>query len=298
MKGATMKRIVLAAAAVLVASSGLLQADPWNKSIDANLTMTQNAYSDNWSGGEVGSISWVFNSNSLFERQLNPKLNTRNTLKLFFGQTHSQNEDTKHWARPFKSTDRIDLETVFRFTLGGFFDPFASARIESEFLDQRDRANERFINPVLFTESFGVAKVLAKSGKREWTARLGGAFRQYLDRDMLDAVSGERETEATTDGGVLFVSDFLSPLADTTMTIASRLSIYEAFFYSESKKLQGQYNMDYWKSPDINWETIVTANINKYLMVNLYVQFLYDKEVDLAGRFKESLALGITYKLM
>jgi hypothetical protein len=32
--------------------------------------------------------------------------------------------------------------------------------------------------------------------------------------------------------------------------------------------------------------------------VNLYVQFLYDKEVDLAGRFKESLALGITYKLM
>jgi hypothetical protein len=33
-------------------------------------------------------------------------------------------------------------------------------------------------------------------------------------------------------------------------------------------------------------------------MVNLYAQFLYDKEVDLAGRFKQSLSLGITYKLM
>jgi hypothetical protein len=298
MKGAAVKRILFAALAISVASCGRLQADPWSKSIDANLTMTQNAYSDNWSGGEVGSVSWVFNSNSLFERQVNPKLNTRNTLKLFFGQTHSQNENTKHWARPFKSTDRIDFETVFRFTLGGFFDPFASARIESEFLDQRDRANERFINPVLFTESFGVAKVLARSGKREWTARLGGAFRQSLDRDKLDATSGARKTETTTDGGILFVSDFVSPLADTTMMITSRLSIYEAFFYSESKRIRGQYNMDYWKSPDINWETIVTANINKYLMVNLYVQFLYDKEVDLAGRFKESLALGITYKLM
>ncbi len=293
-----MKRIVLLAAASCFACSGVLHADPWKKSIDANLTLTQNAYSDNWSGGELGSISWVFNSNSLFERQLNPKLNTRNALKLFFGQTHSQNEDTKHWARPFKSTDRIDFETLFRFTLGGFVDPFASGRVESQFLDQRDRANERYVNPVLFTESFGVAKTFVKSGKREWTARLGGAFRQNLDRGVLDALSGSKTTETASDGGILFVSEFVSPLADSTMNITSRLSVYEAFFYSESKKLEGRYNMDYWKSPDINWETIFTANINKYLMVNLYVQFLYDKEVDLAGRFKESLALGITYKLM
>ena len=293
-----MKRIVLVAAALVFASSGSLQADPWKKSVDANITMTQNAYSDNWSGGEVGSISWVFNSNSVFERQLNPKINTKNTLKLFFGQTHSQNENTKHWAKPFKSTDRIDFETVWRFTLGGFVDPFASGRIESEFLDQRDRANERYINPVLFTESFGIAKVLSKSGKREWTVRLGAGFREYLDRDILDATSGAKTTKTTTDGGMLFVSDFVSPLPDSTVMVMSRLSIYEAFFYSEAKKLEGMYNMDYWKSPDINWETTFTANINKYLMVNLYIQFLYDKEVDLAGRFKESLALGITYRLM
>jgi hypothetical protein len=94
------------------------------------------------------------------------------------------------------------------------------------------------------------------------------------------------------------VSDFKTPLADTTMMIASRLSVYKAFYFSESQKLEGQFNMDYWKSPDVNWETLFTANITKYLMVNLYVQFLYDKEVDLAGRFKQSLSLGITYKLM
>jgi hypothetical protein len=293
-----MKRLVCAAASMLFALTAVLHAEPWNKSIDANLTMTQNAYSDNWTGGEMGSLSWVLNSNSVFERQINEKLNTRNTLKLFFGQTHSQREDTRDWEKPFKSTDRIDLETVFRFTLGGFVDPYASGRIESQFLDQRDRANERFINPVLFTESFGVAKVLTKAEKREWTARLGGAFREHLDRDVLDEVAGTKQTQTATDGGILFVSDFTSPLADTTMMVASRLSIYEAFYYSEAKKLEGQYNMDYWKSPDVNWETTFTANINKYLMVNLYVQFLYDKEVDLAGRFKESLALGITYKLM
>ena len=293
-----MKRFVCIAAAILFVLSAGLHADPWKKSVDANLTLTENAYSDNWSGGELGSLSWVFNSNSLFERQLNPTLNTRNTLKLFFGQTHSQNEDTRAWAKPFKSTDRIDFETVLRVTIGGFVNPYASGRIESEFVDQRNRANERLINPVLFTESFGVAKVLAKAEKREWTARLGGALRQYLDRDILDEASGAKQTKTTNDGGILFVSDFTSPLADSTMMITSRLSVYEAFYYSESKKLEGRYNMDYWKAPDVNWETLFTANITKYLMVNLYVQFLYDKEVDLAGRFKESLSLGITYKLM
>jgi hypothetical protein len=294
-----MRRIALfAAAAFSIASGAAVHADPWNTSVDANLTMTQNAYSDNWAGGEAGSLSWTFNSNSLFERQLNPKVNTRNTLKLFYGQTHSQNRETKHWAAPVTSTDRIDFETVLRFTLGKFVDPYASARIETQFRDERDAANKRLINPVLFTESFGVAKQLTKSGKREWIVRLGGAFRHRLDRDVLDPVSGSKKTETANDGGMLFVSDFVTPLADTTMMFTSKLSVYEAFYYSESKKLEGLYNMDYWKSPDVNWENAFTASINKYLMVSLYVQLLYDKEVDLAGRFKQNLSLGITYKLM
>jgi len=282
---------------ILVSSSASI-ADPWTKSVDANLTMTQNAYSDNWIGGEAGTLSWVFNSNSLFERRLNPTINTKNTLKLFFGQTHSQDRDTKNWEKPLKSTDRIDFETVLRFTFGGFVDPYASGRIESQFLDQSDRLHGHLVNPVLFTESFGIAKVLTKVEKREWTARLGGAFRESLNRYLFDEATGTTQRKTTTDGGVLFVSDFKTPLADTTMMIASRLSVYKAFYFSESQKLEGQFNMDYWKSPDVNWETLFTANITKYLMVNLYVQFLYDKEVDLAGRFKQSLSLGVTYKLM
>jgi hypothetical protein len=282
---------------VIVASS-VSYADPWVKSVDANLTMTQNAYSDNWVGGEAGTLSWVFNSNSLLERQLNSKVNTKNTLKLFFGQTHSQDRETKDWEKPLKSTDRIDFETVWRFTLGSFVDPFASGRIESQFYNQSDPSNGHLINPVLFTESFGVAKVFTKTEKREWTARLGGAFRELLNRYVRDEVNGTTFQKTTTDGGILFVSDFKTPLADTTMMVTSRLSVYKAFYYSESEKIEGQYNMDYWKAPDVNWETLFTANITKYLMVNLYVQLLYDKEVDLAGRFKQSLSLGFTYKLM
>jgi hypothetical protein len=294
-----MKRIACCAAVVIGLGAGPpAGAAPWNKSLDANLTMTQNAYSDSWTGGETGSLSWTFNSNGLFERQIGPKLNTRNTLTLFYGQTHTQNGETRRWAAPVTSTDRIDLESVFRFTLQRLVDPYASARIETQFRDVSDPMNKRFLNPALFTESAGAAKELAKAGKREWIVRLGGAFRQRLDRDALDRSTGATHTKTDYDAGVLLASDFTTPLADTTITVTSRLSVYQAFYNSEAKKLEGAYNMDYWKSPDVNWEASFTASITKYLMVNLYAQLLYDKEVALAGRFRENLSLGVTYKLM
>ncbi len=290
-------RLLLVVAALLACGlGGSASADPWKASVDANLTMTQNQYSNNWVGGEIGSIAWVLNSNCVAERQFNPKLNDRTTLLFAFGQTHSQNKDTKSWERPFKSTDKIEFETVLRFTLGGFVDPFASGRIETEFLDQSDLENERVLNPALFIESAGLAKVLSKAEKREWTMRLGGAFRQSLDRKERDPVTDVRKTTTTEDGGILFVNEFTSPVSGNRMTVTSRLSVYQAFFSSESGRLEGLPNADFWKAPHVNFENTFTANITKYVMVNLYVQILYDKEVSLAGRYRQTLALGLTYK--
>ncbi len=293
-----MKRALGGAVAVMLALAGAAMAEPWNKSVDANLTLTQNAYSDSWIGGEVGSLSWTFSSNSLFEKQINPKVVTRNTLKLFFGQTHSQNRETKHWSAPVTSSDLIDFETVFRFTLGMVVDPYASARVETRFRDDRQRENTRYVNPVLFTESFGIAKQLVKQGKREWILRLGGGVRENLDRDMIPCEGCAKISTTTKDGGALFVSDFTSPLSDTTITLASKLSVYKAFYFSEAEKLEGTPRANFWKSPDVNWETWFSAAVTKHVMVSLYVQLLYDKEVALAGRLRQNLSLGLTYKLL
>lgn len=100
------------------------------------------------------------------------------------------------------------------------------------------------------------------------------------------------------DGGVDFVIDFKSLLANDRITFTSKLSIFKALFYSEVEELEGLSSEEYWKSPDINWENIFTAGITKYLMVNLYIQILYDKELDLSMRFKQTLALGLTYKFI
>lgn len=292
-----MRVLLVSIIGVLLCVTGV-SAEPWKLEADVNLTLTQNNYSDNWVGGEAGSISWAFNSNWLAERQLNAKINSKSTLKLLFGQTHSQDVETKNWAKPVKSTDLIDFESVFRFTLETFVDPYIGVRVETQFLDQSDPGLDRYVNPIKFTESVGIAKVFIKEEKREWTARLGAGIRQYLNRDVLNIVTDERETLTSSDEGLVFDSEFKTPLAAERITFQSKLTVFKALFYSEKDDLAGLPNEDYWKAPDVNWENIFTAGITEHLMVNLYIQLLYDKEIDLAGRFKQTLALGLTYKLL
>jgi len=60
---------------MLVLVAALAVAEPWNMAVDANLTVNQNAYS-NWEGGANGLLAYALNSNSLAEKQLNPKISS------------------------------------------------------------------------------------------------------------------------------------------------------------------------------------------------------------------------------
>jgi hypothetical protein len=280
------------------AADDTLEVGEWGVTSDLNITLTQNAYSDNWAGSELGAISWALNSNSLAENQLSEWLHSKNTLKLAFGQTHSQRVDEddgeKYWDEPSKSTDLVDFESVFRLTHGWFVDPFVAARLKTQFLDETDAAKTRYLNPMVLTESFGVAKVLIKEEKREWTTRLGGALRQRIDRDALVEPPDTRETATVTDGGVEFVTEFRTPLAEERITFTSRLQAYKALYSSE----EDDAATDDWQAPDVDWENTFTASITEYLMVNLYLQLLYDKEVVDDVRLKETLSFGFTFKFL
>ncbi|MCX8015436.1 MAG: hypothetical protein N2748_05400, partial [candidate division WOR-3 bacterium] len=220
----------------------------------------------------------------LVSKQLLPKINNRNMIKLAFGQTTNQiREDSiSRWSSPVKSTDLIDFESLLRFTLGILVDPFIAARVESQFLDMSDITQYRVFNPLKFTESFGIARTLIKKDKTEWNTRCGAGFRQHYNRII-------RNT--TNDGGLEFITDFKIPLVEQRITYTSNLQLFQAIFRS------GTPPNNNWKAVDMNWENIFTATITKYLMVSLYTQLLYDKENTSDLRIKETLALGLTYKL-
>ena len=269
-----------------------LAAEGWHTEADVSLNLNQNEYSDNWSGSEMGSISWAFNANLLAEKQLTKKLNDKNTLKLAFGQTHNQYLDEtsgdKKWAKPDKTTDQIDFESMFRFTLGAVVDPFASIKWESQFIDER--GNEiKNINPNIFTESFGAVRLFIKEENKELSARLGAAFKQYLDGYL---------EESTNDGGLELVGEYKSPLAKNAINYNTTLTLYKALYYSLSDDEDNAAYTDNWEAVRMNWEHIFTAGINKIINLNLYFQLIYDERIVDEIQFKETLGLGFTWKLM
>lgn len=267
-----------------------LWAEGWNKAADVSLNLNQNEYSNNWSGAELGSISWAFNANLLAEKQLAAKVNNKNTLKLAFGQTHNQYlniNGNRKWAKPAKSTDLIDFESMFRFTLGLVVDPFASFRWESQFMDERG-TEVKNLNPNIFTESFGVVRMFIKEEKKELSARFGMAFKQYFD--------GYRD-EGTNDGGLEFVGEYKSPLAKNAINYNTKLVLYKALFYSLSDDETNAAYTDNWEAVRVDWEHILSASITKVINLNLYFQIIYDERMIDEMQFKETLGLGFTYKL-
>ncbi|HTW92978.1 MAG TPA: DUF3078 domain-containing protein [bacterium] len=291
-----MTRIGIALA--LVAT--LAAATPWNLAADANLTLNQNAYTNNWGGGATGLLAYALNSNSLAEKQLNSKMNTRSTLKLAFGQTSTQ-DTSGNWGALVKSTDEIDLESVLRFTLGFVVDPFASAEVQSQFWDKSDATLSRYFNPMDLNEGLGLARQIVKHDKTELVSRLGFGLKQKFDRQALVVdtfgLVADRENRSSNYGGITFATDFTTPLAQEKILYTSKLTLFQALFYSEASMHTGS-TADYWKALDVGWENVFAVSVTKVLMVNLDAQLLYDKEIDTKVRLKETLALGLTCKLI
>lgn len=272
-------------------------ADHWLRSVITDLTLTQNSYSDSWKGGEAGNVTWVWNANAVFEKQVTTKLRFKNTLKFSFGQTHTQDKNTKDWAKPQKSTDLIDIENLGLFTIQSFVVPYAALRLETQFLDASIPRINRYFSPAKVTESAGVARVFYKTEQNEFLSRIGFALRQIMTKEISDTLLKQIRTTTTNDGGLESVTD-LKLTFSKTLTFTSKLSLFKALFFSKTDDFKKTPQEDYWKAIDANWENRLSATVVKYISVSLYSQLLYDKEIDLRGRFKQTLAMGVTFKLL
>jgi hypothetical protein len=293
---------LLIAVMVLTLSVGAFATDsttvyPWKLQFEASAGVTQAAYSDNWAGGEAGSIIWVSAFRGKADKQLSAAWFWGNELKLAFGQSHSQDKDTKKWKVPQKAADKIRYDGIVKITKGWAVDPYGSFTFESQFLDASG-LQKRYVNPIDLTEALGVARdIINVPEKKLLTTRLGAGFRQHMTRfdDPADSLH-KTKSETTEDGGLEWVTDLQLGSAKSKTSFASKLTVFQALFYSKSKDLKGLPNENYWKTADINWDNVFRANLTSVLQMNLEWQLLYDKEISKAGRFKETLSLGLAYK--
>jgi len=310
----------------------------WYLALDIGLAMSQAAYTANWNGGEQGQIAWTSILNSKLENQLHKKVNWRNTLKLAFGQTHNQKHDDagiRFWDRAEKTTDLIDLESIFRFTLGRWVDPYVAGRAISQFLDITDPfGRDLFISPMTLFISAGFAREFYRTEDEFLLSRLGGAFRENIRQFYPNAPPDDtKRTEKSNDAGIEWVSDYAIKVLEDKVLWTSKLTVYKPVEYSFRGDMDNisdadrqQYGLDgdissYPNAVDINWENIFSAEVTSWLNFNLYFMYIYDKydnsvlpefdangnltnpvavnaAVRKAGQFKQTLAVGLAFKLL
>ncbi len=309
---------------------------PWKYSGTLGATLSQSAFSDNWKGGDKGSIVWVAKADFTMQRQFGPKYNMSNSLKLAYGQTSKQVQNPNdpadtNWDRPEKSTDAIAFESLSRWTLHKFADPFFSFNAESQFRDQSSPVGTIWLNPIKIKETAGIAHVIEKTEESEILSRLGFGFRQTFATSFVNPPTTERGSFTSNDGGVDWTTTVKKPLLEKRVLFKGTFGFFKPLFYSKSDALEAydaqrlvtdparEAVSDYWKSIDVNLEGAFTAQITQALQVGLAAQLVYDKfdtaanlDIPLAdpaldteirrnirkqGQFREALSLGLTYQL-
>ncbi len=306
---------------------------PWKLGAVAGLNVSQSSFSSNWAGGDRGSIVWVLNSDLGADRQFSKKFNLANRLQLAYGQTSRQTANAAGdlvWDTPDKTTDLIAFESTGRFTLDRWADPYAALRLDSQFEDQSSPLGVVRFNPVKLKETGGIARVLFKSEDSEGLMRLGVGFRLTIALSI-DAVTLDKQRFTSNDGGLEWQTNITRPVLEKKVLYKGQLLVFVPVFYSKADALErfdtaaiaafpGREAVgDFWRAPDVSFQNNFSAAITKYLSVNLYAQLVYDKfdsaanvdpskpladqvaEVDRnvrkAGQFKETLSLGLTYRL-
>lgn len=312
--------------------------------LEGGFNLTQSAFSNNWAGGDQGSVVWTAILTGRLENQLSAKVNWWNQLKLAFGQTHKQTDDPgdpdkRVWEKPEKSTDLVDYETIFRFTLGGAIDPFVAGRFESQFVDASDPLGRNLtLNPLKFKEGIGAARLIIDEEDRQLLTRLGFSLRQGIRRTFVnstDATDTGTTSHTETDGGIESVTDYNTKILNDRVTWTSKLTLYQPLFYSGKTDLEDvtEANLraadldpdvaDFTTQFEVDFENIFSAQITKIISVNLYTRFVYDKydnsvaplveedgtitednaatirgAIRKAGQFKQTLAVGLTYRFI
>ena len=151
----------------------------WKTSVELGIGLNQATYSDNWTGGEVGSIIWAANLHGTAEKKLSDSWKSENDLKLAFGQTHSQVKETKDWLAPEKSTDKIRFDALLKYTPELWVDPYVAFVFQSQFFDNVSMPGEKhYLNPIELTESIGGSRTIFENDEGKLATRVGFGLRQ------------------------------------------------------------------------------------------------------------------------
>ncbi|MHC1739423.1 MAG: DUF3078 domain-containing protein [Ignavibacteriaceae bacterium] len=235
----------------------------------------------NWSQGGDNALAWTIVSNMSAD-YVSGSWTLKNSLKLAYGRTKLG--DTEYRT----NDNEIYQESIISHSVGWPVDPFFSNSIRSSVGNGFDYKAvpvaqvAAFFDPGYITQSLG----LTYNKISFFSTRIGlalqetftGKYRQYTDdpttSDKIEAFKLDTGVECVTEGNI--------PVEDN-LIITSKLRLFSRF-----------NSMDVW---DVRWDNTVTAQVTKFINVNMNVLLIYEKSQSVKTQLKESLQLGFTFNL-
>ncbi|MDH4038503.1 MAG: DUF3078 domain-containing protein [Candidatus Krumholzibacteria bacterium] len=311
----------------------VLEVGKWYPTLEGGLNLTQASYSENWKGGETGSVSWNAFLNGSAENQVKPTLNWLSSMKLLYGQTRRQEigaNGDRSWGDAEKSADLIQIESILRLTRNWAVDPYLSVRYESFFQDITDPFGRKlWINPMTFKESTGIARKFKDREDDQLLMRAGFTARENYRQFYASDTGNETFSETSWDVGAELIVDY-KKVFEQRLTYVSRLSVYQPFNWSKNEIFDalGPDSLiaaglspdiaSYATTVDVDWQNTFTTKVTKFISFNFYLEILYDKydntvvpivddngaltnagaidfSVRKKGQFKQTFGVGLSY---
>jgi hypothetical protein len=253
----------------------------WKHGVVAGLTLTQVTFTD-WAQGGDNALAYTLSidGKSTLEEQT---FGWANAYKFAFGQTRLGDQGLR------KTDDKIDLESVLSYKLGGLIRPYAAATFKSQFAkgfkydaNGTRTALSKFFDPAYLTQSVGALYQPIPEVK----TRLGVGLREVLTTDF-PAYADDPATLAVektrVDGGLESVTDLEWHL-DDNLLLTSKLELFAPFKTLDQIVVRN--------------DNTLAAKVGKYVTVNLNVQLINERRATPRTQVKETLALGLSYALL
>ncbi|MFH1049530.1 MAG: DUF3078 domain-containing protein [bacterium] len=253
----------------------------WTNKGIVSLNISQISFTD-WTQGGDNAITYTFMGDFGFN-YAKDLWSFKNSLKLAYGQTKIAETDFK------TNNNELYLESVYTRDIGIWVDPFIGNLIRSTIAPGYDYSTSpekteiaNFFDPGYISQSIGVGINKSEMIK----TRLGLAFQEVIANNHWEKYTNDptttEEEKFKFETGIESVTDFDWKFMEN-MNLKSKLRLFSRF-----------ESLDVW---DVRWDNVISAQVNKYIVVNLNLLVIYEKNQSLRSQIKEALQLGITYSL-
>lgn len=239
----------------------------------AGLNISQISLS-NWTQGGENALAFVLYGNFGLNYFDNP-WGFANTLKLAIGKTKLGNQDYR------TSDNEIFMENLVSYEAGWFAKPYFSNTLRSVILPGYDYSGDTpkqksaFFDPGYLIQSMGLIYEYSKN----FSTRLGFGLQETFTSKSPNFSTANTETFKFESG--------IESVTKANFKLGNNL------VYGTELRLFSAFNaMDIW---DVRWDNMLTAQINKYINVNLNVLVVNDIDQSKKTQIKEALQIGLTY---